>query len=106
MARDIAVLFQRCHDKDGQLFCGRYKAVLIDADSHLLEVLRYIHRNPIRTGLGKGLQDYSSSHHGYISTAEKWDWLKKGILLSMQSVAQRLFTWSAITVYHLFFSNN
>jgi len=76
--------FNRCHNQDGQLFRGRYKAVLIDADSHLLEVLRYIHRNPIRAGLGKGLQDYSySSHHGYISTAEKWAWLKKDMLLSM-----------------------
>jgi len=76
--------FNRCHDQDGQLFRGRYKAVLIDADSHLLEVLRYIHRNPIRAGIGKELQDYPySSHHGYISTAEKWAWLKKNILLAM-----------------------
>ncbi len=78
--------FNRCHDHDGQLFRGRYKAVLIDADNHLLEVLRYIHRNPLRAGLSKDLQDYSySSHHGYISTAKKWDWLKKDMLLSMLS---------------------
>jgi len=78
--------FNRCHNHDGQLFRGRYKAVLIDADNHLLEVLRYIHRNPLRAGLGKDLQDYSySSHHGYMSTAKKWDWLKKDILLSMFS---------------------
>lgn len=76
--------FNRCHDHDGQLFRGRYKAVLIDADSHLLEVVRYIHKNPLRAGICKDLQEYSySSHHGYMSTAEKWAWLKKDMLLAM-----------------------
>ncbi len=76
--------FNRYHGHDGHLFRGRYKAVLIDADSHLLEALRYIHRNPLRAGLSKNLQDYSySNHHGYISAAKKWDWLKKDMLLSM-----------------------
>jgi putative transposase len=49
--------FNRYHKKDGQLFRGRYKAVLIEADSHLLEVLRYIHKNPIRAGLARNLQN-------------------------------------------------
>ena len=32
--------FNRSHDTDGQLFRGRYKAVLVEDDSHLLEVMR------------------------------------------------------------------
>jgi len=45
--------FTRRYKVDSQLFRGRYKAVLIDADSYLLELLRYIHRNPLLGGLGK-----------------------------------------------------
>jgi len=76
--------FNRQHKKEGQLFRGRYKAVLVDGDSHLLEVLRYIHRNPLRAGSVKFLGDYLwSSHQGYLSGAKKWSWLQKEDLLSM-----------------------
>jgi hypothetical protein len=68
--------FNRRHHIDGQLFRGRYRAVLIDADSYLLEVLRYIHRNPLRATVATTLGDYPwSSHKGYVCGARKWDWL-------------------------------
>ncbi|RMF92322.1 MAG: transposase [Candidatus Schekmanbacteria bacterium] len=76
--------FNRYHKKDGQLFRGRYKAVLVEADSHLLEVLRYIHRNPIRAGLVKEIGEYTwDSHRGYVANDKRWDWLYTDILLSM-----------------------
>jgi len=34
---------------EGSLFRGRYKALLVDAGSYLLQVSRYVHRNPIET---------------------------------------------------------
>lgn len=37
--------YNRRQNTDGQLFRGRYKSVLVQEDSHLLELLRYIHRN-------------------------------------------------------------
>jgi REP element-mobilizing transposase RayT len=78
--------FNRRHEKDGQLFRGRYKAVLVAADSHLLEVLRYIHRNPLRAGLVDELLSFPwSSHHGYISTDREWAWLHNDFLLNMLS---------------------
>lgn len=81
--------FNRHHGKDGQLFRGRYKAVLIDADNYLLEVLRYIHRNPLQAGITASLQDFEwSSHHGYLTRDSKWDWLHKEILLSMLSTKE------------------
>ena len=43
--------FNRAHHCDGQLFGGRYKSILVDADSYLLELVRYIHRNPLEAGL-------------------------------------------------------
>lgn len=78
--------YNRQHKKDGQLFRGRYKAVTVDGDSYLLEVLRYIHRNPLKAGLVKNLDDFQwSSHKGYISKAKQWDWLYKNFMLSMFS---------------------
>ncbi len=37
----------------GHLFQGRFKAILIYADEYLLELIRYIHLNPVRAGLVK-----------------------------------------------------
>lgn len=39
--------FNRARRLDGPLFRGRYKAILIDADSYLAQVSRYIHLNPV-----------------------------------------------------------
>jgi putative transposase len=78
--------FNRTHNKDGQLFRGRYKAVVVDNDSYLLEVLRYIHRNPVRAGIVDTADDFIwSSHRGYMAGARKWDWLYKDFLLAMFS---------------------
>ena len=71
---------------DGTLFRGRYKAILVDGDSYLLELVRYIHRNPLRAGITDKLKDYSwSSHKGYCSRAKMWNWLHKDYLLTMFS---------------------
>jgi len=86
---------------DGTLFRGRYKSILIDADSYLLELVRYIHRNPLRAGIVGKLKDYPwSSHNGYISKAKKWEWLHKNYILDMFSKDKSL----QITAYKRFIS--
>ena len=40
--------FNRRHNRVGHLYQGRYKAILIEQDSYLLELSRYVHVNPIR----------------------------------------------------------
>lgn len=76
--------FNREHEIDGSLFRGRYKAVCVADDQHLLEVMRYIHCNPIKAGLVNRLEDYRwSSHHGYLSTAKEWNWLYSQVILNM-----------------------
>ena len=75
--------YNRRRNIDGQLFRGRYKSVLVEEDSHLIELLRYIHLNPVRAHLCESVQDYQwSSHHAYVSTAKRWNWLYKDFLLS------------------------
>jgi len=51
----------------GHLFQGRYKAILCDKDAYLLELVRYIHLNPIRSHLVGDLAGYRwVGHHNYI----------------------------------------
>ena len=77
--------YNRNHDYDGQLFRGRYKAILVEEDNYLLELVRYIHRNPLRAGIVDKIEQYPwSSHHGYLSS-EKSTWLQKEFILKMFS---------------------
>ncbi len=43
--------FNRRHDRAGHLLEGRYKAILVQREAHLLELARYIVLNPVRAGL-------------------------------------------------------
>ncbi len=40
--------YNRRHHRSGHLFQGRYTAILVQKDSHLLEVCRYVVLNPVR----------------------------------------------------------
>jgi len=43
--------FNRLINQRGHIFQGRYKALLIESNHYLLQVVNYIHLNPIRAGL-------------------------------------------------------
>ncbi len=76
--------YNAIHGCDGTLFRGRYKSILVDADNYLLQLMRYIHRNPLKAGLVKRLDQYPwSSHSGYLSKARKWNWLYKDFVLQV-----------------------
>ena len=61
-----AAYFNRRHERCGHLFQSRFKAILVDADSYLLELIRYIHLNPVRAGICATADDYRwSGHHSY-----------------------------------------
>jgi len=82
--------YNRRHEWDGPLFRGRYKSILVSADSYLLQLVRYIHRNPLKADLVKNLKDYQwSSHKGYLSIAGKWEWLDKKFMLSMLTAEKK-----------------
>jgi hypothetical protein len=52
-----AVTFNRRHARSGHLFQNRYKSIVCEEDPYLLELLRYIHLNPLRAGLVKDLDE-------------------------------------------------
>ena len=62
--QSYTMYFNRRYATVGHLFQGRYKAILCDRDSYLLSLVKYIHLNPIRAGIGKTLEAYPWSSHG------------------------------------------
>jgi len=52
-----AVTFNKRHKRSGHLFQNRYKSIVCEEDSYLLELIRYIHLNPLRAGLVKDLKE-------------------------------------------------
>ncbi len=74
------------HKTDGSLFRGRYKAIVVDKEEYLLELIRYIHRNPLRAKLEKVIGQYQwCSHGGYMSDKSREEWLHVDEVLVMFS---------------------
>jgi putative transposase len=72
-----AVTFNRRHRRHGQLFQNRYNSILCQEDPYLMELVRYIHLNPLR---GNIVENYSSlgkykyCGHGFILGNKRNDW--------------------------------
>lgn len=77
--------YNRRHRRAGHLYQGRFKAIVVEADSYLLELSRYMHLNPVRTAsmrrLGfkeqlRYLQKYPwSSLDGYLIYGRRKPWV-------------------------------
>ena len=60
--------FNRLTKRDGHLFRGRYKSILVEEDAYLVELMRYIHLNPVKAGLvGSPEQHRWTSHRFYLT---------------------------------------
>ena len=67
----------------GHLFECRYHAVIVDADEYLLQLVRYIHLNPVRAKMVDSPDRYAwSSHHAYCGGAPT-SWLHTDFVLGM-----------------------
>ncbi|MBI2355125.1 MAG: transposase [Deltaproteobacteria bacterium] len=67
----------------GHVFQGRYKALLLDADAYLLELVRYVHLNPVRAVMVKLPEDYPWSGHRAYLGRETLPWLTTDWVLSL-----------------------
>jgi putative transposase len=59
--------FNRRHGFEGHLFQGRFHAVLVESDWHLLELTRYVALNPVRAGLCRDPADWPWSSFGALT---------------------------------------
>jgi len=69
--------FNRRHRRCGHLFQNRYKSILVEEESYFLELVRYLHLNPLRAGLVRDLEEldgYRWSGHAVLmgNLAAEW----------------------------------
>ena len=88
--------FNRRHRRVGHLFQGRFKAILVDRDSYLLELCRYVVLNPVRAKMVKRAGDYRwSSYRATVGMTEAPSFLRCEWVLSQfaqsQTVARRRY---------------
>ncbi|MHB1086005.1 MAG: REP-associated tyrosine transposase [Thiobacillus sp.] len=75
--------FNRAHARVGHVFQGRYKAILVERDSYLLELARYVVLNPLRAGMVKRLETWPwSSYLGTCGQAPAPEWLQTDWILA------------------------
>ena len=69
--------FNRRHKRHGQLFQNRYKSIVCQEDTYFLELIRYIHLNPLRTKLVSDLNElnrYPYGGHSVLLGKRKYKW--------------------------------
>jgi len=102
-----AQYYNRRHREVGHLFQGRYKAIVCDKGAYLLELVRYIHLNPVRAQVVKKPEDYMwTGHLSYLGRRrgslidEEFvlDLFGQERLLARQSY--RKFVWEGIAEGH------
>ncbi|MBI4515138.1 MAG: transposase [Deltaproteobacteria bacterium] len=75
--------FNRRHRRVGHVLQGRYKAIVIEKDSYLLELSRYIHLNPVRVGEVAAAARFAwSSTAAYVGRRRAPQWLRIDEVLS------------------------
>ena len=83
--------YNRRHHRNGPLFRGRYKSIVVDEEVYLLGVARYIHRNPKEAGLVQRLERYAwSSYRVYMKKEKRPQWLDVSQLLGRFAQKGRL----------------
>ncbi len=84
--------FNRRHNRSGHLYQGRYKSFLVEADSYLSQVSRYIHLNPVQVAGMKDMQDKQrlralwnykwSSLPGFVNLAKRREFVEYSAILA------------------------
>lgn len=75
--------FNRVHHKVGHLFQGRYKAIICEKEEYLLELVRYIHLNPVRSKLVWRPEEYPYSGHGIYLAGKGTEVMEPGLVLKL-----------------------
>ncbi len=81
-----AVSFNLRHRRQGHLFQNRYKSILCQEEPYLLELVRYIHLNPLRARLIKDYDElcrYPYSGHSAILGNREREWQEVGYVLGL-----------------------
>ena len=96
-----AITYNRKYHRSGHLFQNRYKSIVCEEEPYLLELVRYIHLNPLRASVVKGIDEldrYPWSGHAFLMGKRQNGWQETEYVL-------RQFGWErkrAIRAYRKF----
>lgn len=79
-----ALYFNKKYKRIGYLYQNRYKSILCQEETYLLELLRYIHLNPLRSKMVEGIKElnrYKWSGHSVLAGKNKAEWQSTGEIL-------------------------
>ncbi|HEX5161086.1 MAG TPA: transposase [Steroidobacteraceae bacterium] len=89
IASEYARAFQQNLDTTGHLFENRYHATMVDTDAYLLEVVRYVHQNPVRAGLTARVGQYRWSSHAAYAGSSSEPWVTTNFALGLLAADRR-----------------
>ncbi len=81
-----AQYFNRRHRRRGHLFQNRYQSILCEEDPYLLELVRYIHLNPLRAGVVQDLNELASypyTGHRVLNGRGEFPWQDRDFVLRL-----------------------
>jgi hypothetical protein len=81
-----ATAFNLRHKRQGHLFQNRYKSILCQEEPYLLELVRYIHLNPLRAGIARSYEElggYPYCGHSVILGNTKREWQDSEFVLRL-----------------------
>jgi putative transposase len=96
-----AIRFNQKYHRKGHLFQNRYKSIVCEKEPYLLELVRYIHLNPLRVSVVKSIEEldrYPWSGHSVLVGKYKRQWQEKEYVLMQFNNEKR----RAIQAYHKF----
>jgi len=79
-----ALYFNKKYKRSGYVYQNRYKSILCQEESYLMELVRYVHLNPIRGKIVKDIEElskYKWSGHSVIVGKRKAEWQSVGEIL-------------------------
>ena len=84
--------FNRRHRRSGHLFQNRYKSIVVEEEPYFLELVRYLHLNPVRAGVVanlRGLDRYPYSGHAAVLGTARYPWQDTATVLRQFAVYPR-----------------
>jgi putative transposase len=106
-----AIYFNHKYKRTGHLFENRYKSILCEEDQYLFALIRYIHLNPVRSGIIKTLDEldnYPWTGHSIIMGRNAQSWMDTGYCLSQfdkqikrARISYRVFIEDGLSQGHL-----
>ena len=89
LSSQYARRFNFKHRRSGHLFERRYRAILVQQESYLKELIRYIHLNPVRAHMVDTPGKYRWSSHNALLGRHQYEWLTTTYVLAMFGSTRR-----------------